>query len=76
LPVIASNARNCPSAVPPMNTTPPPVETGAPELVAVPVFGTPFAVSSLYSPSGTRQTMSPVLALMPKSSAHGGALHG
>ena len=60
-----------------IETPPPPaVAIGAPELVAVPVFGMPFAVSSLYSPSGTRQTISPLLALMPNSSAHGGSLHG
>ena len=42
---MASKARNWPSAVPPMKTTPPAVASGAPELVAVPVFGTPFAVT-------------------------------
>ena len=41
------------------------------------VFTTrPFAVNPLYSPSGVRHTMSPVLVLTATSSDHGGALQG
>src|ERR1700736_5726574 len=58
-----------------MNSTPPAVMIGPPS-VGVPVFGTPFAVNSLYPPNGTRHTISPVVALTAISSPHGGALHG
>ena len=51
------------------------VTTGPPAL-AVPVFGMPLFVSSLYSPRGTRHTMSAVSALIAINSPHGGALHG
>ncbi|SPE24661.1 hypothetical protein SBA3_1090017 [Candidatus Sulfopaludibacter sp. SbA3] len=54
LPVLGSKARNLRSAVAPMNSTPPAAMFGPPAL-GVPVFGTPFAVNSLYSPNGTRQ---------------------
>ena len=43
---------------------------------AVPVPVMPFAASSGYSPSGTRQTMSPVVVLTATSSDQGGSLHG
>src|SRR6188474_470510 len=58
-----------------MKSRPDAVTTGPPAL-GVPVFETPRAVSSLYSPSGTRQTISAVSALIAISSPHGGALHG
>ena len=59
-----------------MNTRPLAVAIGPPSFTAVPVPRMPFAVSSWYSPSGVRQTMSPVLVLTATSSDHGGALHG
>src|SRR6185369_4996961 len=58
-----------------MNSTPPAVTIGPPAF-GVPVLGTPFFVSSSYSPSGTRQANSPVFALIAISSPHGGALQG
>src|SRR6185436_4752212 len=59
-----------------MNTRPLAVEIGPPSFTAVPVPTMPFAVRSAYSPSGVRQTMSPVVVLTATSSDHGGALHG
>src|SRR6185436_5411782 len=58
-----------------MNRTPPAVTIGPPVL-GVPVLGTPLFVSSSYSPNGTRQANSPVLASIAISSPQGGALHG
>src|SRR5258708_7578233 len=58
-----------------MNTSPPAV-TVVPPILTAPVFGTPFAVSSAYSPSGTRQTMSPVLTSTALNSPQGGCWHG
>ena len=59
-----------------MNTSPLAVAIGPPSFTAVPVFRMPFAVSSWYSPSGVRHTMSPVVELTATISDHGGALHG
>src|SRR6185437_3870395 len=75
LPVLESKARNILSEVAPMNTRPPPV-TIRPPALGVPVLGIPRAVSSLYSPSGTRQAMLPVLASTAISSPQGGAEQG
>src|SRR6476620_5265061 len=58
-----------------MNRTPPAVTIGPPAF-GVPVLGMPRLVSSSYSPSGTRQANSPVLASMAISSPQGGALQG
>src|SRR6185295_11544699 len=54
-----SNARNFPSLVAPMNTSPPPVTIDPPRFDA-PVFGIPRVVSSSYSPRVTRQRCSPL----------------
>src|SRR3954471_17182437 len=56
-----------------MKTRSPAVVIGPPE-AGVPVGFTPFAVSSSNSPSGTRQAISPVLALTATSSPHGGSV--
>src|SRR5271163_764759 len=58
-----------------MNTSPPAV-TVVPPMFRAPVFATPLAVRSSYSPRGTLQTISPVFTLTALSSPHGGCWHG
>src|SRR5215475_3321449 len=57
-PVSLSNARKRRSLVAPMKTRPPAV-TMEPPILAVPVGGNPFAISSSTTPSTTRQRNSP-----------------
>src|SRR5688572_22306891 len=59
-PVSLSKARNLPSFVAPMNTSPPAVTIDPPKFGA-PVLGIPRAVNSSYSPSADRQRCSPLL---------------
>src|SRR5262245_35011632 len=73
-PVFDSNARNRPSLVAPMNNNPPAVAIGPPA-PGDPAFCLPAGMVSL-TPSGTCHAMSPVLALMATSRAHGGLLQG
>ena len=58
-----------------MNTRPPAV-TIEPPNVSVPVLGTPRAVSSGCSPSGTRQANSPVFRSIAFNRPHGGLIAG
>ena len=61
--------------VPAMNTSPPAV-TIEPPNVSVPVRGTPRAVNSTCSPSGTCQANSPVFKLIAVKTPHGGLIAG
>src|ERR1700683_5285413 len=75
LPVRASKARKRPSFVAPINIKPLAVTIIEPVLGA-PVCEKPFSASASTVPKGTRQTISPVLALTANSSAQGGLMHG
>src|SRR5688572_21835457 len=70
-PVSLSNARNLPSFVAPIKTSPPAVTIDPPRFDA-PVFGIPRAVSSSYSPRVDRQRCSPLLRSMAVRLPHGG----
>src|SRR5262249_57529276 len=74
-PVCLSKAWIRSSLVPAMNTRPPAV-TIEPPKVSVPVRGIPRAVSSTYSPRGTRQANSPVLRLIAFRTPQGGLIAG